>query len=96
MLLLETVNTQQIHSSASENAMILSSDIHVLPKAPIPDTEIKPNDLPSHNGFEHVHAALPAPLLVEVVDKMPILYQYYTHSISSSVSRNFAAVKKSK
>ncbi|KAI5442818.1 hypothetical protein KIW84_011735 [Lathyrus oleraceus] len=78
-----SVNTQQIHSSTSGNAMILSSDVHVLPEAPVPDTEIKPNDLPSHNGFEHVHAVIPAPLLAEVVDRMPILYQYYTHSISS-------------
>ncbi|KAI5410708.1 hypothetical protein KIW84_056014 [Lathyrus oleraceus] len=92
---LETVNTQQIHSSTSENAMNLSSDVHVFPEASVSDTEIKPNDLPSHNGFEHVHVALPAPLLVEVVDRMPILYQYYTHSISSSVSSNFDAVKKS-
>ncbi|KAI5435023.1 hypothetical protein KIW84_021743 [Lathyrus oleraceus] len=93
MLLLEAVNTQQIHSSTSGNAMILSSDVHVLPEAPVPDTEIKPNDLPSHNGFEHVHAVIPAPLLAEVVDRMPILYQYYTHSISSGVSRNFTTVK---
>ncbi|KAI5410705.1 hypothetical protein KIW84_056011 [Lathyrus oleraceus] len=82
---LETVNTQQIHSSTSENAMNLSSDVHVLPEASVSDTEIKPNDLPSHNGFEHVHVALSAPLLAEVVDRMPILYQYYTHSISSNV-----------
>ncbi|XP_058749478.1 enhancer of mRNA-decapping protein 4-like [Vicia villosa] len=58
---LETVNTQQGHSSASENVVNLSSDIHGLPEASVSDTEIKPNDLPSHNGFEHVHA-VPPPL----------------------------------
>ncbi|KAI5446970.1 enhancer of mRNA-decapping protein 4 isoform X2 [Lathyrus oleraceus] len=56
---LETVNTQQVHSSTSENAVNLSSDVHGLPEASVSDTEIKPNDLPSHNGFEHVHAAPP-------------------------------------
>ncbi|KAI5424109.1 hypothetical protein KIW84_030359 [Lathyrus oleraceus] len=59
--ILDSTFKQQIHSSASENAMILSLDVHVLPEALVPDTEIKPNDLPSHNGFEHVHAAILAP-----------------------------------
>ncbi|KAI5423643.1 hypothetical protein KIW84_030023 [Lathyrus oleraceus] len=54
---LETVNTQQVHSSTSKNAMNLSSDVHGLPEASVSDTEIKPNDLPTHNGFEHVHVA---------------------------------------
>ncbi|KAI5396585.1 hypothetical protein KIW84_062696 [Lathyrus oleraceus] len=54
---LETVNTQQVHSSTSENAMNLPSYVHGLPEASVSNTEIKPNDLPSHNGFEHVHAA---------------------------------------
>ncbi|CAI8590480.1 unnamed protein product [Vicia faba] len=56
---LGTVNTPQVHSSTSENVMNLSSDVHGLPEALVTDTEIKPNDLPSHNGFEHVHAAPP-------------------------------------
>ncbi|KAI5427933.1 hypothetical protein KIW84_033091 [Lathyrus oleraceus] len=59
--ILDSTFKQQIHSSTSENAMNLSSDVHVLPEAPVPDTEIKPNDLPSHNGFKHVYAAIPAP-----------------------------------
>ncbi|KAI5428585.1 hypothetical protein KIW84_033544 [Lathyrus oleraceus] len=54
---LETINTQQVHSSTSENAMNLSSDVHGLPKASVSDAEIKPNDLPYHNGVEHVHAS---------------------------------------
>ncbi|KAI5411634.1 hypothetical protein KIW84_056636 [Lathyrus oleraceus] len=37
--------------------MNLSSDVHGFPEASVSDTEIKPNDLPSHNGFEHVHVA---------------------------------------
>jgi hypothetical protein len=54
---LETINTQQVHSSIFENAMNLSSDVHGLPEASVSDVEIKPNDLPHHNGVKHVHAA---------------------------------------
>jgi hypothetical protein len=54
---LETINTQQVHSSTSENAMDLSSDVHGLPEASVSNAEIKPNDSPYHNGVEHVHAA---------------------------------------
>ncbi|KAI5445076.1 hypothetical protein KIW84_013361 [Lathyrus oleraceus] len=37
--------------------MNLSSDVHGLPEASVSDAEIKPNDLPYHNGVEHVHAS---------------------------------------
>ncbi|KAI5399699.1 hypothetical protein KIW84_064872 [Lathyrus oleraceus] len=53
----ETINTQQVHSSTSENAMNLSSDVHGLPEASVSNAEIKPNNSPYHNGVEHVHAA---------------------------------------
>ncbi|XP_045805523.1 enhancer of mRNA-decapping protein 4-like [Trifolium pratense] len=57
---LETVNIPQVQLSTSESAVNLSStDIHGLPEGSVSDTETKPNDLPSHNGFEHVHAAPP-------------------------------------
>ncbi|KAI5434046.1 hypothetical protein KIW84_021055 [Lathyrus oleraceus] len=61
---LETINTQQVHSSTSENAMNLSSDVHGLPKASVSDAEIKPNDLPYHNGVEHVHASYLKPAAI--------------------------------
>ncbi|KAI5396023.1 hypothetical protein KIW84_062285 [Lathyrus oleraceus] len=54
---LETINTQQVHSSTSENAMDLSSDVHGLPEASVSNAEIKPNNSPYHTGVEHVHAA---------------------------------------
>jgi enhancer of mRNA-decapping protein 4 len=57
---LETVNIPQVQLSTSESAVNLSSsDIHGLPEGSVSDTETKPNDVPSHNGFEHVHAAPP-------------------------------------
>ncbi|GAU37077.1 hypothetical protein TSUD_378190 [Trifolium subterraneum] len=56
---LETVNMPQVQLSTSESAVNLSSDIHALPESSVSDTETKPNDIPSHNGFEHVHAAPP-------------------------------------
>ncbi|KAI5402434.1 hypothetical protein KIW84_050159 [Lathyrus oleraceus] len=47
----------QVHSSTSENATNLSSDVHGLPEASVSNAEIKPNDSPYHNGVEHAHAA---------------------------------------
>jgi len=57
---LETVNMPQVHLSSSESAVNLSSsNIHGPPEAFVSDNEIKPDDLPSHNSFEYVHAAPP-------------------------------------
>ncbi|KAL2341441.1 hypothetical protein Fmac_009381 [Flemingia macrophylla] len=63
---LETGNISQVHPSSSESASVVSlggnlpsSDISGLPEASISDTETKSNDLHSHNGFEHTHAAPP-------------------------------------
>ncbi|KAI5445683.1 hypothetical protein KIW84_013780 [Lathyrus oleraceus] len=83
---IELVSNGKLHAITDMNCGLSG-----LARNPVLDSQVVDNDLPSHNGFEHVRVALPAPFLVEVVDRMPILYQYYTHSISSSVSRNFAA-----
>ncbi|OIW13883.1 hypothetical protein TanjilG_31772 [Lupinus angustifolius] len=63
---LETKNMPQVHSSNSESAPVVSlpvnlstSDIFGLPEASTSDIETKPNDLPSHNGFEHIQSSLP-------------------------------------
>lgn len=57
---LETVNMPQVPLSSSESAVNLSSsNIHGPPEAFVSDNKIKPNDLPSHNSFEYVHAAPP-------------------------------------
>ena len=57
---LETINTQQVHSSTSENATNLSLDVHGLPEASVSNAEIKPNDSPYHNGVEHVLLQAPS------------------------------------
>ncbi|XP_027358344.1 enhancer of mRNA-decapping protein 4-like isoform X1 [Abrus precatorius] len=65
---LETGNMAQLQPSSSESTPIVSpavnlpSDISGLPEASvssISDTETKPNELPSRNGFEHIHTAPP-------------------------------------
>ncbi|CAL0334532.1 unnamed protein product [Lupinus luteus] len=63
---LETRNMPQVHSSNSESAPVVrlpvnlsSSDISGFPEASTSDVETKPNDLPSHNGFEHIQSSLP-------------------------------------
>ncbi|KAI5411393.1 hypothetical protein KIW84_056472 [Lathyrus oleraceus] len=57
---LETINTQQVHSSTSENATNLFLDVHGLPEASVSNAEIKPNDSPYHNGVEHVLLQAPS------------------------------------
>ncbi|OIV91879.1 hypothetical protein TanjilG_17871 [Lupinus angustifolius] len=63
---LETGNKPQVHSSNSESVPVVSlpislssSDISCLPEASTSDIETKPNDLPSHNGFEHIQSSPP-------------------------------------
>ncbi|TKY72296.1 Enhancer of mRNA-decapping protein 4 [Spatholobus suberectus] len=63
---LETGNMPRVHSSSPESAPVTSlavnlpsTDISGLPEAFISDTETKSNDLPSRNGFEHIHTAPP-------------------------------------
>ncbi|KAE9599139.1 putative transcription factor WD40-like family [Lupinus albus] len=63
---LETRNMPEVHSNNSESAPVVSlpvnlssSDISGLPEASTSDIETKTNDLPSHNGFEHIQSSLP-------------------------------------
>lgn len=56
----ETGNMPQAHLTNNESLVNLAaSDIRGLPEASVSDTETKPNDLSSHDGLEHVHAAPP-------------------------------------